>query len=195
VFNAPVDRRVQVQQPPTPNDAPSPLNATAAVSPATPNYCEVCGQELGVNEKLRGLAAHEKCAPPTPEGNEVPIPEAIAVPPSYHLAETAQTATVASSAPESPPGPKVPGRCDLCGEELGVNEKLRGLAAHERCAEPAPVVIATSAASQSPEAQPVTIAPSARAPAQAAQVYCTECGTPMPASSRFCHKCGSAAIE
>jgi len=33
-------------------------------------YCEVCGQELGVNEKLRGLTVHERC--PSPVG-ETPV--------------------------------------------------------------------------------------------------------------------------
>jgi hypothetical protein len=39
----------------------------AAVSAPPPKaairrgYCELCGQELGVNEKMRGLAAHENC--------------------------------------------------------------------------------------------------------------------------------------
>jgi hypothetical protein len=31
-------------------------------------YCEVCGQELGVNEKMRGLSAHQKCPEPTLAG-------------------------------------------------------------------------------------------------------------------------------
>jgi len=36
----------------------------AATAPTGRGYCQRCGQELGVNEKMRGLTVHEMC--PTP---------------------------------------------------------------------------------------------------------------------------------
>jgi len=138
--------------------------------PKVPGRCDLCGEELGVDQKLRGLSVHERCAGETPQA-----PQVAAAPSVSGIPEASQKVTVASPIPKPPPGPKTPGCCDLCGEELGVNEKLSGLATHEKC--PMPVAEAASPA-----------------PAQASQVYCTECGTPMPASSRFCHKCGSAVV-
>jgi hypothetical protein len=146
--------------------APAAPDASVGGPSPTRGYCEVCGQELGVKEKMRGLASHERCAAPTSEAITAS---------SVSEPLEAQPATTASPVPVPEPGPKVPGRCDLCGEELGVDEKLMRLAVHQTC--PTPV------------AETRTVAP-----AQAGQVCCTECGTPMPASSRFCHKCGSAVV-
>jgi len=129
-------------------------------------YCQRCGQELGVKEKMRGLTVHERCT-------EL-APVTIAASPINEPPE-AQPATIAAPVPAPTPGPKVPGRCDLCGEELGVDEKLVRLAVHRTC--PQPVV-------EDPKA----------VPAQPDRMYCGDCGTPMPRSSRFCHKCGSAVV-
>ena len=130
-------------------------------------YCQRCGQELGVDEKMRGLAVHKRCA--------MLASEAPAVAPVTDAAGGDRSAATAPAAPDASVGGSSPtrGHCQRCGQELGVDEKLRGLTVHQSC--PTPVVEAPAAA-----------------PAQAGQVCCKECGTSMPASSRFCHKCGSA---
>jgi RNA polymerase subunit RPABC4/transcription elongation factor Spt4 len=130
-------------------------------------YCQRCGQELGVDEKMRGLTVHKRCA--------MSAFEAPASTPTTDTAGARGSGATAPTAPDAAVGGPSPtrGYCGVCGQELGVNEKIRGLTRHERCAMPA------------------FEAPAA-APAQTSQMYCSECGTSIPASSRFCHKCGSA---
>ena len=141
----------------------------APKAPLKRGYCDLCGQELGVNEKMRGLTAHDRC--PTPAA------EAPASAPTTDAVETGATASTAPAAPDAAVGSPSTrrGYCDVCGQELGVNEKLMGLTVHRSC--PPPVAEAPAAAL-----------------AQASQVHCKECETPMPASSLFCHKCGSAVV-
>lgn len=138
-------------------------------APLKRGYCDLCGQELEVNEKLRGLTTHQRC--PTP------APEAPASAPNTDAVEMKTSAPAVPLTPDEAVGSASTrrGYCDLCGRELGVDEKLMGLTAHRTCP------------------MPVSGAPAA-APAQASQVYCAACQTPMPASNRFCHKCGSAAV-
>jgi predicted amidophosphoribosyltransferase len=149
--------------------ATAPTAPDAAVGGPSPTrgYCGVCGQELGVNEKMRGLAVHERCA--------MPAFEAPASTPATDTAGARGSGATAPTAPDAAVGGPSPtrGYCDVCGRELGVNEKMRGLTVHEKC--PMPAFEAPAAA-----------------PAQTSQMYCSECGTSIPASSRFCHKCGSA---
>lgn len=38
-----------------------------------PGYCERCGQELGVDEKMRGLTVHERCPSPVEETPAQPL--------------------------------------------------------------------------------------------------------------------------
>jgi hypothetical protein len=150
---------------------PLAANAVVIEPSVTRGYCGRCGQELGVNEKMMGLTAHEVCPMPV---SEAPAP---ATAPATDAIETGATASTVPPAPDAAEGsPSIRrGYCDVCGQELGVNEKMRALTVHQRC--PMPVAEAPAAAL-----------------AQASQVYCKECKTPMPASSRFCHKCGSAAV-
>jgi len=151
--------------------APPPPDADVASPSVTRGYCGRCGQELGVNEKMMGLTAHEVCPMPV---SEAPAP---ATAPATDAVETGASVPAVPPAPDAAEGsPSIRrGYCNVCGQELGVNEKMRGLTVHQRC--PMPVAEAPAAA-----------------PEQASQVYCKDCGTPMPASSRFCHKCGSAAV-
>ena len=166
---APVWAGVEAARPASDPGAPLAPNADAVSLSPRRGYCERCGQELGVNEKMRGLTVHERC--PTP------APEAPAAAPAADAVETGPSVPAVPPAPDAAVGSPSTGRgyCGRCGQELGVNEKMMGLTAHKVC--PMPV-------SEAPEAPP----------AQASQVYCKECETPMPASSLFCHKCGSAVV-
>jgi hypothetical protein len=144
-----------------------PPEAAATSPPVQRGYCERCGQELGVNEKMMGLTAHQRCPTPASEAPTSALPtEAV---------ETTKSTT--SPGPDAAVArPSITrGYCNVCGQELGVNEKTMGLIAHRTCP------------------MPVAEAP-AVAPAQASQVSCVECGTSIPASSRFCHKCGSEVV-
>jgi hypothetical protein len=46
-----------------------PADSLTPEAPVGQGYCAVCGLDLGVNEKLRGLAAHETCATPAFEAS------------------------------------------------------------------------------------------------------------------------------
>lgn len=49
---------------------------------ARPGYCERCGRELGVNEKLRGLTAHEQCPAPVTQAPAAARPVSMTPPAS-----------------------------------------------------------------------------------------------------------------
>ena len=154
--------------------------------------CSACGAALGENARFC-----QKCGAPVPIPEPEPLPSAS--PPLQegnhctrcgtlvaesslfcHKCGAGVVSVEGDNAAASATGNTLvtaaairAGHCERCGQELGVNEKLRSLTAHEVC--PMPVAEAPAAA-----------------PVQASQVYCSECGTLLPASSRFCHKCGSA---
>ena len=98
-------------------------------APLKRGYCDLCRQELGVNEKMMGLTAHEVCPMPV---SEAPAP---ATAPATDAVETAASVPAVPPAPDADEGSSSirRGYCDVCGQELGVNEKMMGLTAHEMC--------------------------------------------------------------
>jgi len=93
--------------------------------------------------------------------------------------------------PQAATAPTTRGYCQRCGQELGVNEKMRGLTVHEQCPTVATTAAREVAAVQMGAAPPATpiVAPQVTGGRRA--MFCQNCGSELAQHGGFCPGCGA----